>query len=202
MPEMKPMSLPPEKMKAGDMSTYGKVLSVNPKIKWVTVTFQGQAGPYTQDLPKGLPFDFAREVPTAEETAAAELKIRLESLDHADQQAHTLAATAREKTATALASGKLPASSYLEDAYVYTQYAAIWDRVAHVSRVRAGETNEVDRLGAVKLIAAKISEEITDFARWRPLSRSTSATSNWIEDAELQAKGKFLEELKWTLLEG
>lgn len=206
MPELK--AFPDVKvrdLKVGDMTTYGKVLDKDVKVKWAIVTFQGQAGPYTERLLADDALGCSREVATEAEQAAKLLAHMLVSLDHKEAQARRTLEHARESMIKALQAGERANHWSWMDVPLAEATVELWDAVTHVHQVHAmkavfegGEgVWAITRVEAVKLVLEERSKKALSY--YRGLSRSTSVISNLFEDIEREALSAWARELEWIV---
>lgn len=205
MPVLTPQLDSPANMRKGDKTTYGEVINVKPKIKWVTVTFQGQAGPYEQDLLKDSVFEFSRLQETDEERAAKQLERTLLSLDYKENNARLALVAAQDKMVKEMTLRTRASHWTWMDVPMAEARVELWNAVAHVHRVHAeravfegGEgVRAISRVEAVRLVVEERTRQALSY--YRATSRSTSVTSNLFDDIKIEALSDWRRELEWII---
>lgn len=197
MPELKQMTGKVTDLKAGDKTTYGKVLGVNAKVKWAVVTFEGAAGAYEHRLAMGDDFTFSREVPTAEEQAAKRLQMTLATLDMKERQARQNLDHYRQKMIEDMQAGDRASHWTWMDVPQAQAIVELWDAIAHVHRVNAQGETPMARVEAVRYVLDERAKRALEY--YRPLSRSTSAVANMFEDIEIGAISALRRDLEFVV---
>lgn len=181
----------------------GLVTKVEPKQKFTYIHVDGEVRPYRIALDS--PVTVERSVPTAAEKAARELEAKLQWLDMKERLAIKNLAEARTKIADTVTRGYAVDHWTMESLLEAQSSAALWARVAHVSQVRAWALVDFDptterwsvdaladmpnRVEVMDYIKDKIKDELLHLSH---SSRSTSVTSNAVDDVDRQAKINFL----------
>lgn len=172
-------------IKAGDLLDGKAVDSATPGTKKMAVYFEGRKSPMYIDLDAGV--TVTREVETDEEKAA---KKHLQTMQMTEWVIQRLEASDPRKTARVFAEKENPA----------LDYGFLTDLLSKAAdRKVADATNYIMSIGKVENLLMAFAVAYVNNTKKRdwndPLSRSTSVTSNLIEDVELAAWDRTLSEL-------
>jgi hypothetical protein len=197
MPELQQMTGTATDLRKDDVTTYGKVINVDAKVKWATITFQGQAGPYELRRLKDEQIAFSREVPTDEEKLAEITRRTLLLLDVKEAQARSSLRAARERMIKGLEAGERADYWHWMDVPQYQAVVDLWDAVAHVHRVHAQGDEPLTRVEAFRRVRDNRHDSALSY--YSALSRSTSVVSNLFDDLKIEALSTWERELEWLI---
>lgn len=198
MPELR--SFPETKvrdLKDRDLTTYGRVVGTDVKIKWALVTFEGQAGHYTERLLADQVIGCSREVPTEDEVAAKQLQRTLQALDFKEDSARHALVAARETMIKSLEAGERSSHWNWMDVPLAEAAVELWDAATHVHKVHAQADTPLTRVEAVRLVKDERTRQALSY--FRATSRSTSTVSNLFDDLKTEALSNWMRELEWIV---
>lgn len=198
MPEKKSFTVEAKAVKAGDfVQDYGPVEVRDSKVKWTTLYFD-KVDSLKLRLLNDAEITVVREVPTAEEQHAKEVRRTLLSLDVKAAQARGTLQAARDKMIKSLEAGERASYWSWMDVPALEALVELWDAADHVHQFRAQSDEPLTRVEAVRAVLGKRTEDALQY--YRALSRSTSTVSNLFDDIKLEALSSWRRELEWIIV--